>query len=45
MAFTGQTWAQTVQPLHWMGSITAFFAALSNDSAGQPVLRHLRQAR
>ena len=41
MALLGQTWAQTVQPTHWLGSIFAFL--FSTMTAGQPTLRHFLQ--
>ena len=43
MACRGQTCAQTVQPTHCMGSMTAFLSRVSNESAGQPVDRHFLQ--
>ena len=41
MAPTGQTWAQTVQPTHSVGSMVLFPSFM--QTAGQPTFRHFLQ--
>lgn len=43
IAWTGQTWAQTLQPTHLSGSMDRFFLSNWKTTAGQPVLVHFRQ--
>ena len=43
IALTGQTWAQTVQPTHWVRSMNAL--PFSMEIAGQPTFRQLLQLR